>query len=173
MAANKFLSNVAGKIKEVFGQQTSAGIADANKIVALDATGKLDISLLPPGVAAETVVAITSENLTAGNFVNLYDNAGTLTLRKADATTTSKPAHGFVIANSTSPASNTMYILGVQNAFQAGMTVGIRQFLSTTPGGVTATAPSTAGNLVQELGIALSATEILTIDGVSSSIEVA
>ncbi len=69
MAANKYISLVAGKLKEIFGQVTSSGVGDADKIVALDATGKIDISLLPPGVGAEVVVAISSENLGAGDFV--------------------------------------------------------------------------------------------------------
>jgi hypothetical protein len=165
MAANKYLTLVANKWKEVFGTVVSAGVADANKIVALDAAGKLDISLMPAGVSAEVVVAITSENLVAGEFVNLYSNAGVLTLRKADSTTSGKPAHGFVIAGTVSPASATMYILGVNNAFMSGLTVGAKYVLSkAVPGGVTEISvyAGAAGNIVQELGVATSATNILT-----------
>jgi hypothetical protein len=174
MAANKYISLVAGKLKEIFGQVTSSGVGDADKIVALDATGKIDISLLPPGVGAEVVVAISSENLGAGDFVNIYLNGGVSTLRKADATDTTKPAYGFVIAGSTSPASNTMYILGVSNALVTGLTIGTRYFLdAAVPGGIVATALSAAGNLNQEIGIATTATSILTHNSEPSTVEIA
>lgn len=161
MAASKFLQLVAGKIKEIAGVQTSAGAGDGGKIVALQDDGTLSPTMFPAGIGATTVSAPTSENLTAGNFVNLYNNGGTLTVRKADATTNTKPAHGFVLANSTSPASATVYMLGQKNTALSGMTIGADQYLNTTAGGVTATPPSTAGNVVQRLGTALSATELV------------
>lgn len=172
MAANKYVALVTGKLKEVFGLVVSTGAPDANKIVALDATGKLDISLMPIGVAAEVVVAVTSENLTAGNIVNLYLNGGVITIRKADATNSSKPAMGFVIANSTSPATNTMYILGVTNAYLSGLTIGSTYYLSTTAGGITTTPPSASGNVVQELGIATETTSLLTYNN-NNTVEIA
>jgi hypothetical protein len=171
MAANKYIALISGKFKEVFGLVVSAGVADANKIPALDATGKLDISLMPTGVGAEVVVAASSENLTAGDFVNLYDNAGTINVRKGDATTNGKPAHGFVLANTVSPAAATVYVLSAQNSAVAGLTVGLDYYLSTTPGGVTSTPPSAAGNVVQLLGRSTSATNLLFID--SDTIEIA
>jgi hypothetical protein len=162
MAANKYIALISGKLKEVFGQVTSAGAGDANKIVALDSTGKLDISLMPIGLSPEVVIAPTSENLTAGNIVNLYSNAGVLTLRKADATDNTKPAYGFVAAGTTSPAPATMYVLGVLNSSVSGKVIGTTYYLDTTAGGVTATPPSASNNIVQEIGIATSATELLT-----------
>lgn len=170
MAANKYLALVAGKLKEIFASVT--GTADA--IPAGDATGRLDISWMPIGVGAETVVAATSENLVAGDFVNLYLNGGVITLRKADSTTNTKPAHGFVTAGTTSPASATMFILGVSNGNVTGLTIGSRYFLDkTTPGGVTATPPAVAGNIVQEIGIATATTSILTFNNSDGYIEVA
>lgn len=166
MPTNKYIALIGNKLKEVFAQATSSGVADADKLVALDSTGKLNISLFPAGIAAEVVVAITSENLLAGDFVNLYLNGGVATLRKADATTNTKPAYGFVIASSTSPAVNTMYINGVNNAYMAGLTIGTKYVLSKAlPGGVTdiATFVGVAGNIVQELGISTTVTNILTV----------
>ena len=169
MAAPKFLQLVSGKLKEIYASVTGT----PNAIVATDATGRIDISFMPIGVGAETVVAPTSDNLAAGDFVNIYLNAGVATLRKADATTNSKPAHGFVSAITTSPAVATMYILGVTNSNVAGLTAGTRYFLDkTVPGGLTATAPSATGNIVQELGIATSATSVLTFDN-QSTVEIA
>jgi hypothetical protein len=46
MAGNKYLKNVDGTPTEEAAIQTSSGVSDADKIVALDSTGKLDSSLL-------------------------------------------------------------------------------------------------------------------------------
>jgi hypothetical protein len=173
MAANKYIALVTGKLKEILGTVTSTGVANADEIIALDATGKIDPSLLPAGFGAEVVAAVTSENLIAGEFVNMYLNGGVATLRKADATDTTKPAYGFVIAGSTSPAINTMYILGVQNDFVSGLTIGTTYFLDSTAGGITSTPLSTVGNLNQEIGIAITATSILTLNSESSTVELA
>lgn len=159
--ADKYLFNNSGKIKEKTATVTSSGVADAGKIIALDSSGALDVSLLPAGVSAEVVVAASSENLTSGDFVNLYNNGGTINVRKADATTNAKPADGFVLANVTSPANATVYLISAKNTAVSGLTVGAEYFLSTTPGQITATAPSAAGNIVQRLGKAKSASEFV------------
>lgn len=164
MAGNKYFGNVSGRIKEIATIQTSAGAGDANKIVALTAAGVLDVSVMPAGVGAEVKVAASSENLSAGDFVNFHNNAGALNVRKADATTNSKPAEGFVLANVTSPANATVYLLSQINSAVSGLTIAAEYWLSTTPGGVTTTAPSAAGNIVQRLGKATSATELLFED---------
>ena len=165
MAANKYIALIGGKIKEVFASVTGT----ANAIPAGDATGRLDPSWLPIGVGQEVIVAASSENLLAGDFVNLFLNAGAINIRRADATTNAKPAHGFVIANVTSPANATMYILGVQNSSIVGAVIGTKYVLSkTVPGGFTDiavfSAAQVAGNIVQEIGVATKVTEILTFN---------
>lgn len=161
MAGNKYIANSSGKLKEVAAIQSSVGAGDAGKIPALDSSGLLDISMMPAGVGAEIVIAASSENLTSGDFVNLYNNGGTINVRKADATTNAKPADGFVLANVTSPANATVYLISAKNTAVSGLTVGAEYYLSTTPGQITATAPSSAGNIVQRLGKAKSATEFV------------
>lgn len=161
MAGDKYFFNNAGKIKEKASIQSSAGVGDAGKIPALDSAGLLDVSMMPAGVSAEVVVAASSENLTAGNFVNLYDNAGTINVRKADATNNTKPADGFVLVNVTSPANATVYLISAKNTAVSGLTVGADYWLGTTAGGIVSTAPSTAGNIIQRLGKAKSATELI------------
>lgn len=158
--ANKYLRNLLGKVVELEALVTSVGVADAGKIVATDSTGRLDISLMPVGVGAEVSVVASSENLSAGNFVNLHDSGG-IKVRKADASVNTKPAIGFVLANVTSPANATIYPISNKNTALSGLTVGAEYFLSTTPGGVTTTAPSGSGNIVQRLGTAESATEMI------------
>ncbi len=161
MAGNKYIANNSGKLKEVAAIQSTTGASDAGKIPALDSAGLLDISMMPVGVGAEVVVAASSESLTAGDFVNLYNNAGTINVRKADATNNTKPADGFVLANVTSPANATVYLISAINTAVSGLTVGADYYLSTTPGSVTSTAPSSSGNIVQRLGKARTATALI------------
>jgi hypothetical protein len=157
MAAPKYLANVTGKLKEIIAAVASA----ANSIVATDATGRIDISVLPVGVGAETVVCVSSENLAAGAFVNLFLNGGVITARNADNTTNAKPAHGFVLSAVTSPANATVYALGQINTGVTALTIGSTYFLGTVGAAVT-TAPSTTGNIVQQVGIATLTTAIAT-----------
>lgn len=151
----------AGKLDNSFlvAVNSSAGAGDAAKLPLLDANGRLDNTMMPVGIGADTASIVTSENLTAGNLVNIYDNAGTPTARKADATTTGKEAHGFVLAGTTSPAAATVYFEGRITGLTS-LTPGARQYLNTTAGGLTSTAPSTTGNVVQCVGTAVTATEL-------------
>lgn len=146
--------------KELTPNTTSAGAADAGKVIALNAAGQVDSTMMPPGTAGASISVATSENLAAGALVNLYSNAGTLTARNANATDATKPAVGFVTAAVTSPASATVYFGGQLDSASSGLTVGAAVFLSAaTAGAATATAPAAAGNLVQQIGWAISATE--------------
>ena len=159
MAAKDFLRIVSGRITQVFGIQTSAGAGDAGKIPALDDTGRFDISMMPVGITAEVATCLASENLADGDFIDLFLSSGVLKARKADATASGKEADGFVLAAVTSGNSSTVYLEG-NNTHRTGMTIGARQYLYTAAGGVTETPPSSSGNVVQLLGIALSATEM-------------
>lgn len=148
----------------------SSGAADAGKIPALTAAGLLDESLMPPGIAAETVVLPSSENLAAGDFVNFWVDAGTLKARMADADN-GRPADGFVKNAVTSPANATVYDLGTLNTNLSGLTPGSVYFLSATPGGVTDDISGYGdGDIVQRLGIAVSATTILTERNIPATI---
>lgn len=159
MAVQKFLSLVNGLIKEAVATVTSAGAANAGNIVALDANGKLDATVMPSGIGAATVVIPASEALTAGAFVNIYDNAGVVTARNANATNNTKPANGFVKSAVASGANATVYLDGANDAL-TGLTTGSRYYLSTTAGGVTATPPSATGNNLQFIGYATQTTAI-------------
>lgn len=161
MPAKKYLSHAAGRIQEVTATVASAGAGDDGKLIALDATGKLDSSVMPVGIGADTASITASENLAAGDYVNIWDSTGAK-VRKADAATSGKEAHGFVLAAVTSGASATVYFEG-QNTQKTGLTPGARQYLSAaTPGGTVTTPPSATGNIVQYLGNAVSTTAITT-----------
>lgn len=131
--------------------------ASANKMVKLDGSGKLDPTVMPVGIGADTTIITTSEALAAGDFVNVWNSTGAK-VRKADATTTGKHAMGFVLAAFASAASATVYFEGT-NTQVTGQTPG-DVFLATTAGAATSTAPSGAGNVVQPIGVATSATSI-------------
>lgn len=157
--ADKYIKNNAGQLAEVEATVTSAGAGNAGDIVALDSAGKLDTTLLPSGLGATTKLAATTENLSAGDIVNLYNDSGTIKARKADASN-GRRAVGFVLSSVTSPNNATVYLDGTITGL-TGLTPGAAYYLSgSTAGGVTATAPTTSGHISQEIGIALSATEI-------------
>ncbi len=186
MAAHKFLKNQSGVITEesavatsagaadegkipalnangildstiINSKTTSAGAADAGKIPALDGAGRLDSTFMPVGIGADTAIIVASEDLAAGDFVNIYNSTGAK-CRKADATTAGKEAHGFVLAAVSLGNNATVYFEGT-NTQVTGQTPGI-VFLSTTPGAASSTAPSGSGNVIQRIGIATSTTAI-------------
>lgn len=109
------------------------------------------------GIGADTASITTSEALAAGDFVNIWNSTGAK-VRKADATTQGKEAHGFVLAAAASGAAATVYFEGPNTAV-TGQTPG-PVFLGTTAGAATSTPPSAAGNVVQRIGVATSATAI-------------
>lgn len=160
MAADKFLYNNAGVVTEKAG----ATAATPNAIPALDATGRLAVAQMPVGVGPEVKVMKASGALAAGDFVNIFNDGGTLKARKADGSTTGKEANGFVLAVYADGDDATVYAVGGQiNNQVTGKTLGARQYLSASvPGGTQETAPATAGQIVQLLGKAVATTEILT-----------
>lgn len=186
MAGNKYISNSSGILTEVASTNSSAGAADANKIVslnasgvldstivnskttsagagdagkipALDSSGRLDSTMMPSGIGADTATITTSESLAAGDFVNIWNSTGAKA-RKADATTAGKEAHGFVLSSYGNGVPATVYFKG-SNTAVTGLTAGV-VFLATTAGLATGTAPSASGNVVQRLGVATGTTSI-------------
>ena len=155
--ADKYLYNNAGTVTEKAAIITSAGAGDSGKVIALDATGRLDSSFMPVGIGADTQVITASEALAAGDWVNVWNSTGAK-VRKADATTAGKEAHGFVLSAVSSSASATVYFEGTNTAV-TGQTPGV-VYLGTTAGLGTNTAPSSTGNVVQRIGFATSATTV-------------
>lgn len=183
MAGKKYIRNSGGQLQEEASADTSSGATDAGKIVALDANGHLDDSItnatvtsaanrlvkldgsgrldptvMPTGIGADTAVVVASEALSAGDYVNIWDNGGTPKVRKADASAAGKEAHGYVTAAVASGANATIYFEGT-NSNVTGQVAG-NVFLSTTPGKGTNTAPTAAGQVVQRIGFAVSATAV-------------
>lgn len=189
MAGNKYLKNNGGVITEQASSQTSAGAGDAGKIPALDSdgvldhsiinavtssagagdadkipaldgTGKLDLSFLPSGVGPSVATINCTENLAAGDFVDVYTSSG-VKCRKADTSAAGKTADGFVLAGFTSGNPATVYFAGSMNDQLSSLTAGTTYYVDpSTPGGVTATVPTTAGQVIQQIGVAVSTTAI-------------
>lgn len=160
MPPKKFIRTGTGNdlFEEVAGVAVSAGAPNAGDIPALDDAGKLDVSVMPAGIGADTSVVPSSENLAAGDLVNLWNDGGVAKARKADATTTGKQADGFVLSAVTSPANATVYHDGTNTQVTA-LTPG-KQWLSTTPGKSTNTRPAASGNIQQPVGFATTATSL-------------
>ena len=155
---DKFLQHdAAGGFREVAATATG-GAGQANKIPALDLSGRLDTTMMPTGIGAETSAIPAFGALAAGDFVNVFNDGGVARVRKADASTGVAPANGFVLAAYTVGQTATVYWGGLNNQV-SGLTPGIH-FLSTTPGASSHVAPASTGNIVQRLGFAISSSVI-------------
>lgn len=98
--------------------------------------------------------AVADSNLVQGALVNLYVNSGVTHMQLADASA-SKPAHGFcpvAVANAAVGAwSRRGIIPGTSGtAFAADLWLS-----DVTPGGSVSAAPTTAGHLLQHVGMVL------------------
>jgi hypothetical protein len=162
-----FLARVSGKTKQLFGLAVSAGAADAGKLVATDSAGKLDMSLMPVGIGANTIVATATEAIGAGKFVNFYSNSGAAGVRLAD-NSNGRQADGYVKEAVANAAQATVYPLDTTNTAMTGLTAGARYWLGTAGGTIAAALDATdtanAGKICQELGFAKSPTELVTDD---------
>lgn len=163
MPAKKYLAIASSGIPtETSATVTSAGAGNDGDLVALDSTGRIDNSMMPVGIGADTKTIQASENLAAGDLVNIHLVSGSARVRKADASAASagKVAQGFVLGAVTSGSNATVYFEGTITGLSA-LTIGATYFLSgSTAGAATATPPTTAGHTLQQIGVAVSATEI-------------
>jgi hypothetical protein len=169
MALKRYIEEVGGQTQEAVPVNTG-GAGKEEQIVATDTNGLIDASLMPAGIGADTASIVASETLVAGDFVNIWDDAGTPKVRKAIAED-GKTADGFVLDNVTAAASATVYFEGKNTTVnkEGGglLTGGTSYFLSdATAGTVTETAPSASTKHVQRLGKAYS-TSTMTTEGMS------
>jgi hypothetical protein len=155
--SSKFLTIVNGVKTLISAITSSAGNTDANKVVATGSDGKLSLSLMPSGVGAATLALTATEALSAGNFVNIWDDTGISKVRKADATN-GRTANGFVL-NAVAQDATAIITLQGLNSGLSGLVAGKKYYLAAS-GSVDDDAPSISGQIIQELGIATSATTI-------------
>lgn len=160
--AKRYLTKESGVTVLKEAKATSSGAPDAGELAALGSDGKFHISLMPTGIGAQTKVLPASESLSAGNMVNIWDDSGTLKVRKADASSAAKSAHGFIIESYTTSANATVYLDGTLTGL-SGLAVNSKYFLSNeTPGAFTTTPPddTDVNSIMQIVGYAVSATEL-------------
>jgi hypothetical protein len=146
--------------KELTPNTTSAGATDAGKLIALNGSGVLDSTLLPPGLGITSKTFPASEALAAGALVNIWSSSGTPSIRNANATDATKPAHGVVLAAVASAGTATVYYGPVLVTGLSGLTIGAPVYLGSTAGTATSTAPTATGSYLQTVGVADSATEL-------------
>lgn len=167
MATQKFLTRAGGKTKQAAPVDTSAGAADAGKIGALDSSGRWSLSMMPVGIGADTQTIPASEALSAGVFINLWSDAGTLKVRLAD-NSNGRTADGYVLVAVDAAADATVYPLDSTNSALSGLTIGSEYWLGTAGGATAApldeTVVGNSNKVSQYLGKAKSATELITVD---------
>ena len=160
MAKYLIRDSITGELEEEVGIETSLGVPDAGKFPQTDATGRLTQSVMPIGIGADVNIADAFEALSAGDFVNIFNNSGAAGVRKADANSPGKKASGFVLQNYAAGTPATVYSEGT-NTQLTGLTPGTNYFLSdTTPGGVTDTPIVGQGKIHQIIGRSVSDTAI-------------
>lgn len=157
MAVNKYLTldDTGKKNQEVTAVTTSPGTG-VPAIPALDpATGQLSPTLIP---GSEDVALEASEDLSANDLVNIWDDAGTFKVRKADASSFATRAMGFVQSAYLTGVIATVKGEGIVSG-QVGLDPADDIFTSTTPGESTQTPATGTGQVWQSVGNAVSATQ--------------
>ncbi len=127
----------------------STGVADAFKLISTDSTGRISSTFLPVGLGLSTKTYPATEALSAGQFVDIYDNSGTASARVAD-NTNGRTANGFVLS-AVSQGQNALVYLQGENTALTGLTSGTQYYLG-AGGAPTTTITTTAGQVIQPLG---------------------
>ena len=160
MPAAKYIALSSGVLTEVAGLDSGGDPGDAGKIPALDGNGRINSDMMPVGVVPETKTVKSKGALSAGDVVELFLDTATLSARKADCSN-GRRAHGFVLAAYNDANVATVVYLEGNITGLTSKTPGAAQYLST--GGAiveAASIPTTAGYILQEVGYAISATEV-------------
>jgi hypothetical protein len=126
----------------------SNGIVDLAE-VALSGGGEAEVQLARAG----------PDGLTTGQIVYLHNASGSvLTADLADATDETKLAAGYSKQSYNAADVATIYLAGELPG--SGFTPGAMYYLQTTPGDKGTAAPTASGNIIQAIGLAVSATSI-------------
>ena len=153
MAGDKYLDLASGIITEKASTTTSAGAGDAGKIVGLNGSGQVDLTMMPTGIGPDTLTVPAKEAIAAGAFVNLVLDT-TLKAQNADNTAASaaKACDGFVLTAQPTPGQNILvYLSGINNALSGLTPLGGVVWLGAA-GASTTTAPSASGYTSQRIG---------------------
>jgi len=113
------------------------------------------------GLLEATVTA--SESIAAGDYVNVYDNAGSPGVRLAVATDPAKFATGYAPDAIDNGDPGLVRSLAAGNAAVAPAQSGEAWLSVTVPGGFQFTRPVNSGEIVQSLGVAVEAIGIFAV----------
>ena len=161
MAGEKILKLVSGKISESLTTQ-SGGAGSENKIPSLDSTGRLSVSMMPVGLGDEAFDLVAFEALSAGDYVNIFNDGGVAKVRKADASSPGKEANGFVLDYVAFGQVAHVYKEGANTQSTTLTPASLCYLSSTQPGKPTLVIPSTSGHIVQVLGKAISSSVLVS-----------
>ncbi|SRR5258706_2132702 len=143
-------------LQQKLGDLAGAGLLDPTNYLTISpiAADSIQVQRL------QAIIVTASEAISALDFVNLWSSTG-LKVRKADGSAIAKRAWGWAPQAISNAAPGIVYLLSGYAA-GSGLTLGSVYYLSaSTPGGITTTAPSASGTIKQEVGLALSSTELL------------
>ena len=169
-------ANVPEELYEEFNKIYAGIRILQQKLGEYAGTGVLDLanylSTIKPTIAESiqsqrmnAILVTASAAISAGQMVNLHSSSG-LKVRAAQANALSTRAHGWAPAAIANGDIGLIYLLQGLNQAVSGLTVAATYYLSSaTPGGITTTAPVAAGTISQEVGFALSATELMVTLG--------
>ena len=118
----------------------------------------------PSAPVALSARMAASEDIADGAFCNIWSNTGVCELRNADNSDPAKTADVFVLKGAGAGGVPQIYGSGTVNPAVSGLAPGAGYWLGTA-GGVSATAPTHSGDVVQFVGKALSATAMLFVRG--------
>jgi hypothetical protein len=108
----------------------------------------------------QAIIVTSADAIAAKHFVNLYNVAGALRARRADATAIGTRAHGWA-PEAISNGDEGIIFLNSGFETGGGLTLGATYYLSaSSPGGISTVPPGVAGNIKQEIGFALSASDL-------------
>lgn len=114
----------------------------------------------PPPTPSFNGITVTYN---CGSYVNVYDTvylSGFETVDQADASNLATcPVAGIVVAKPTATTATVLHTGEVTGL--SGLTTGSQYFLGAAPGATSPTAPTGAGQVVQNLGRAISTTKLL------------
>lgn len=151
MATRKALVIVNGQIQQIQSGDTLSGLV-ATGILLTQTNGESSIAIVI-GMAVYNTAADSAKRAQANasgttNVVGLWND-----------TSTAAAGSGNMIVDGVLTATTTQWdaVAGTSG----GLIAGTRYYLSAaTPGNLTSTAPSTTGQYVQEVGMAISTTEL-------------
>jgi hypothetical protein len=116
------------------------------------------------GVVYEAVTALndTGAQIDEGTAVNLYDDTGTLKVRKASAEAGAGQyeCHGFAAEDIPDDATGTIKLDGIVGGLTSIVHGSVYYLSATTAGAITVTPPSVSTTIVQKVGVGISSTEI-------------